>query len=181
MSLPIKWFDYNILAKRTLITSATGIAPWECHLLLDFIEHTPGHVVEIGTHRGDTAREIITAFPTRELHCVDNNMPVYGLKTEEICEKAKDIPGVCLHLMDSKDFKIPAGTGVVFIDGDHSWEGVKADTENALRHFRTHHGVILWHDYNTDNEVMPYLERLRERSRLDILHVSNTSVAFLRL
>jgi len=175
----IKWYDYRLLEKWKLIGTATGVAPWEAKFVLECVANTPGHVVEIGTHRGDLAREIATAYPLREIHCVDKADPSYGVKAEDIGEVAKPFSNVAIHLMDSKDFTIPKGTGVVFIDGDHTWDGVKIDTENALRHFRTHRGMILWHDYNEDNEVMPYLDWLVHRTRLDIVHLNCTSIAYL--
>jgi hypothetical protein len=149
--------------------------------LLDQIERTPGHIVEIGTHLGHTAKEIATAFPTRSLFCVDCCAPEYGLKLEDIGSATKGMNNVALTIMDSKLYAIPSGTGVIFIDGDHTWEGVKADTENALRHYKTHQGLIVWHDYNQEFEVMPYLEWIRFRNCLNIYHVQNSSLAFLVL
>ncbi|MFT6866553.1 MAG: hypothetical protein ACJA08_001384 [Cyclobacteriaceae bacterium] len=35
---------------------------------------------------------------------------------------------------------------VIFIDGDHTYEGVKSDTENAFKLLRDEHSVIVWHD-----------------------------------
>lgn len=176
--LPLTRFDYNVLT-RSLVGKDCGTAPWEVQWILDRIDRTPGHIVEVGTCHGHTAREIISAFPKRSLFCVDNCTPSYGNTPETVCLAARDIPGVTLWLGDSKDFKIPAGTGVIYIDGDHSWEGVKADSENALTHFRTHHGMIIWHDYNQEFEVMPFLENLRERKGHNIYHVQNTSLAYL--
>lgn len=61
---------------------------------------------------------------------------------------------------------------VIFLDGDHSYNQVKKDTENALLHLETN-GLIIWHDiYNKDrlcakcncepsfNDVREYLESL---------------------
>jgi hypothetical protein len=35
---------------------------------------------------------------------------------------------------------------VIFIDGDHSYEGVKSDTQNAFTLLRNENSVIVWHD-----------------------------------
>lgn len=179
--LPLHRYPFEVLKKRPLTAEMTGVAPWECQWILEQVDKVQGHVLEIGTHLGVTAREIALAFPSRQLFCVDCCAPEYGLKQEEICRGAKDLPNVTLTLMDSKSYEIPKGVGIIFIDGDHSWEGVKADTENAFKHFRTHTGIIIWHDYCQEFEVMPYLEWIREKQRLDIKHVQDTTLAFLHL
>lgn len=57
--------------------------------------------------------------------------------------------------MDSKKFD-PApykkSMDLIFIDGDHSYEGVKNDTEKALEMLKPG-GIILWHDYGASNDL----------------------------
>jgi hypothetical protein len=51
---------------------------------------------------------------------------------------------------DSKTFDFTPFVGqvdIVFIDGDHTYEGVKRDTENAFALLRDAHSIIVWHDY----------------------------------
>lgn len=48
------------------------------------------------------------------------------------------------------DYKPYAGKmDLVFVDGAHSYEYVKKDTETALRLLKPEGGVILWHDYGS--------------------------------
>ena len=56
-----------------------------------------------------------------------------------------------------------ANTDLCFVDGGHSYECVKADTENALK-VLSPNGVILWDDYSWFVEdVAKYLNVLREK------------------
>ncbi len=41
---------------------------------------------------------------------------------------------------------------LVFIDGDHSRQGVTLDTRNALRLLRDDRSIIVWHDYGQTSE-----------------------------
>lgn len=179
--LPLYRFDYFVCDKFKLSGERLGVADWECKWMLEQIERIQGHILEIGTHTGGTAREIALAFPTRNLFCVDVCDPAYGIPVDQIGIRARGLPNVTLTIQDSKLYEIPSGTGVIFIDGDHTWEGVKADTEKAMHHFRTHSGIIIWHDYNQEFEVMPYLEWFAFKYHRNVLHVQNTSLAFLTI
>ena len=74
---------------------------------------------------------------------------------------------------------------LVFIDGDHSTEGVKADTRGALSVLRDENSVIVWHDYGITTEMVnwPTLEGIRlglpPEKRNSVFHVSNTLCAIL--
>lgn len=57
--------------------------------------------------------------------------------------------------IDSKDFDPTPYAGsmdFIFIDGDHSYEGVKNDTEKALTMLAPG-GVIMWHDYGPSRDL----------------------------
>jgi predicted O-methyltransferase YrrM len=67
-----------------------------------------------------------------------------------------------------------------FVDGAHSYEYVRADTENALRCVRSG-GVIVWHDYGRleQSGVTRWLHELaRDR---EIYAVPNGSIAYHRV
>jgi predicted O-methyltransferase YrrM len=62
----------------------------------------------------------------------------------------------------------------VFVDGDHSFEYVKADSENALRMLAPG-GLILWHDYSGSwPGVSQYLRQLAGTRTL--FHIAETSL-----
>lgn len=173
-------YDSKILHIRKLTgLPLSGLFPWECQWLLNKIARCGGDVLEIGTYKGATAREIATAFPDVRLFCVDVAMPWYGLKPEEVGHEAKKFPNVHLTIQDSKTYAYPPNLGLIFIDGDHSWEGIRIDTERALSYFLDRTGTIVWHDYDATHECMPYLDWIARVNHLEIKHVQCTQLAFL--
>lgn len=179
--LPYTRYDFKFWVPERLVNFDGGTAPWECLWVMGQIEQIAGHILEIGTHLGGTMRQWARNFPTRQFICVDKCDPNYGLKPEEVGSRYRECPNVTLRLVDSKEFTYPDGVGVVFIDGDHSWDGVKADTQKALDHFRRNQGIIIWHDYNPEHEVMPYLNWLHYTTGLNIRQVQFTTLAYLRI
>jgi Methyltransferase domain len=56
---------------------------------------------------------------------------------------------------DSKSFDFRPYYGscdLVFIDGDHSYDGVRSDTTNAFRLLRDDRSVVVWHDFTRTPE-----------------------------
>lgn len=156
----------------------SGVSAWEMKWLLDKAAKYAGSILEIGTYLGATAREFAVAFPNRQVISVDIHDPSYGLKREEVGSLAKEYPNTKLFIEDSKTFTIPEGVGVIFIDGDHTWEGVRADTEKALAYMRGRSGTIIWHDYWIECQVYPYLNWLIENGVSEIKTVQFTTLAF---
>jgi predicted O-methyltransferase YrrM len=118
-------------------------------------------VLEIGTHLGYTT-ENIAKNNSSSLICTIDICRDYNLdlkyQNSEILEKSmsgiKIKSGNVKHkIIDSDLFfsKNETMFDVILIDGDHSYDQVKKDTENALR-FLNKKGIIIWHDvYNKDN------------------------------
>jgi hypothetical protein len=76
--------------------------------------------------------------------------------------------------------------GFVFIDGDHSYEGVKADTELALQYLvaRPEGGMVVWHDVSETHPewvgVLKYLEELAAKfTAWQIVRIEGTWLAYL--
>jgi hypothetical protein len=173
-------YDSSILSKVSLTGKPlSGLFPWEAQWLVNKARTITGDILEIGTYKGATARELAVAFPNLTIHVVDVHMPSYGLKIEEVCMEAKDLPNVNLTIADSHTFSYPPNLGLIFIDGDHTWEGVRIDTENALSYFRNRHGTIVWHDYDPGHQVMPYLDWFERHINPGIRWVQNTMLAFI--
>lgn len=56
---------------------------------------------------------------------------------------------------NSREFdflKLKKKFDLIFIDGDHSFEGVKSDTENAFKLLKDESSIIIWHDYTANYE-----------------------------
>ena len=45
---------------------------------------------------------------------------------------------------------------LIFIDGDHSTEAVKRDTEKMLYYLKNDQSIIVWHDAKVDTEYPRY-------------------------
>lgn len=78
--------------------------------------------------------------------------------------------------MSVDDLELNGQVELVFIDGGHSYEIIKSDSDNALKMVKN--GVIIWHDYNSriHFDVTKYVNEIcRERK---IFHIENTMLAF---
>jgi hypothetical protein len=94
--------------------------------------------LEIGTYRGETAANL--ASVCKEVVTVDMD--------KEAGKFCRGISNVKQVIDDSitMDWKRLGKFDLIFIDGNHSYIGVKADTENALCILKEG-GIIVWHDY----------------------------------
>ena len=87
---------------------------------------------------------------------------------------------ITLLFGDSNNFDYSAYCGKVdlfFIDGAHSYQYVKSDTENALKCLRKG-GLLIWHDYGRVgvNGVSKYLHKLSKE--MPVYCVPGSSIAF---
>jgi predicted O-methyltransferase YrrM len=81
---------------------------------------------------------------------------------------------------DSADFDPSSLVGrvnIVFIDGSHSFEYVKNDTQLAFQ-MMAPGGVVAWHDYLVWNGVTDFLEELSKSKQL--YHIRGTSLVLHR-
>lgn len=123
--------------------------------------------LEIGTYIGESINVLtdcceslysITADPkgaysVGETWCKPLNFPDYGERLA-YSEKIKHFYG------DSKSFdykKIEEDIDLFFIDGDHSYEGVYADTLNIFN-VKKENAIVIWHDFRT--ELFRYKEEI---------------------
>jgi len=78
---------------------------------------------------------------------------------------------------DSASFdwdRLPQPLDFVFIDGNHYYDYVRKDTENALHHVVSG-GCIVWHDYGAYPDVSQVVDQAS--SKLDITAVQGTRLA----
>jgi len=74
------------------------------------------------------------------------------------------------------NFETLGAVDFVFIDGCHSYEYVKNDTEKALK-ILNKKGIVIWHDYNIDwPGVYTYLNDLSRK--LPIYKIRGTTLGF---
>ena len=94
--------------------------------------------LEIGTYRGETAANL--ASGCIEVVTVDVNK-----EAGEFCKGMSNVKQVTDNSI-TMDWDKLGKFDLIFIDGNHSYVGVKADTENAIRVLKEG-GIIVWHDY----------------------------------
>jgi hypothetical protein len=66
---------------------------------------------------------------------------------------------------------------MVFIDGCHYRDYVKADTENALKHIRPG-GVIVWHDYGDIKDVSRVVDETARRITVRVIRGTRLAVGW---
>lgn len=142
--------------------------------LLNFLPKG-GRVAEIGVAQGDFSREILSRVEPAELHLIDpwihqdredyqldkNNAPDAEQQNryENILTKFKpeiDCGQVKMHRSFSQDVFPEFEDGffdIIYIDGLHSYEGVKADLQNYYSKVKPE-GFILGHDYTNNPAVV---------------------------
>jgi predicted O-methyltransferase YrrM len=145
---------------------------------------------EIGTWRGESASNVASiAEECISVSLSDEEMRQYGLSEQFIkvhgffsC-KIKNVK----HIREnsrSLDYSQYAGRcDLVFIDADHTYESVLADTRNAFPLMRNIHSIIVWHDYGFSPETVRWsvlagiLDGSPSWTRDHLYHVSNTKCA----
>lgn len=117
------------------------------HLLLDKVRKG-GNMAEIGVDRGAFSLDILTRCQPDRLHLFD--IDISRLVNPEItAELAAGGDRLKTHIGDSSSnmARMPDGYfDMVYIDGDHQYEGVMRDIEAVLPKMKPD-GVILFNDY----------------------------------
>jgi predicted O-methyltransferase YrrM len=167
--------------------------PTDIALLKGLARKRPGcRYLEIGSWRGESLANMATVCA----ECVALTLPTAEMVKTGYSQSAVACEGFFTrgtanvrfikHNSKTFDFsQFATYFDVVFIDGDHSPEAVKADTQGALSVLRNENSVIVWHDYGLTTEMVnwPTLEGIRlglPREKWDsVFHVSNTLCAIL--
>ncbi len=145
------------------------------------------HYMEIGSWRGESLLNVAqVAEKCVSISLSKADILAIGM-SQEIADSqrlfTKGLDNV-MHIEANSltyDFRqIPDKFDVVFIDGDHTYEGVKSDTENAFRLLRNEQSVIVWHDCGTSFENNRYevlaaiLDGCPPEKRKHLYRVTNT-------
>ena len=167
----------------------------ELPTLLALIGKAQNHkvMVEFGVNTGRTARVILDHYPFERYVGVDvlpGYQSVHPIQRFEVPDNpghfAASDPAFDLVLRRNGSFDLGCNdlpyADVVFIDGDHSAEGVVNDSKLALD-IVTRGGIIIWHDYKPWHSpgvpcaVFTELAKLSKQGHR-IAHVASSWLAF---
>lgn len=159
----------------------------------------PRKIMEVGTFRGVSSLTMALNAPEAEIYTFDLPDEVEGTiaegltKGDKACvEFSRGYKGAAFlgHPVESRIHAIRADSlkmdvrdymdsaDFCFIDGGHSYECIKADTENAFK-VLSPRGVILWDDYSWYLEgVGQYLTELAKTQPL--WHIAGTNSVIYR-
>lgn len=176
---------------------------YDTKVLCWLMDQVQGDILEIGCNNGTTTRELALRYPERQIIALDyvSMQPTmvkdqhYEIPWDEFGRHATGLRNVELRNENSRllDYSRFPGVRAVFIDGDHSYYGVKADTDLALAAFEgkdrevPYAGarLIVWHDASPNTpawcQVWQYLEAEVAPNYPGLTHIENSSVAFLIL
>lgn len=156
----------------------------------------PKRALEIGTHKGSSALAMAMHTPPEaEIFTLDlpswDATTMYPVDNGEITGKPFSIGDLYRGTAyekkirqlygDSAGFDFEAlrnAIDLVFIDGSHTYENVKIDTQNAWEVLRRG-GVIIWDDYHPEwgPGVMRVLHEITDRP---VYHIAGTRLAASR-
>lgn len=124
-----------------------------CASRLDLLDRLPrnGVVAELGTQAGHFAREIVSRTEPRELHLIDRDFASFdpsGLLSERVHRHEGDTANTIAGFP-------PSYFDWVYIDADHSFQGVTRDIEAASSRVKPG-GLLIFNDFA---HIDPYLGR----------------------
>jgi predicted O-methyltransferase YrrM len=127
----------------------------------------PKRVLEIGTHQGGSAAVIVTSMNRLNsgvLTCIDPDPLIAKDLWQFLCRRTtliKDRSPGAIPLVSEEGDKFD----IIFIDGDHTFDGVCADIDGALPVLRSG-GYILFHDAHFPDVERAINKKLAQSSNL---------------
>jgi hypothetical protein len=148
----------------------------EAALLWKAVKVTSGNLLEIGRNFAGSTVLLAAAAQSREIYSIDNRS-----HENEACRKYLTRPGnnerVHMLVADSRTPLPNLRFGFLFIDGDHTFEGVLADVcahWNSVQPFEGNVALVAFHDAvpndnfrwrDADRRVNRFLTRLKNKFR----------------
>ena len=149
--------------------------------------------LEIGTWYGKTTYEIVIRNLEKKIYTIDYMeddliISEHERKTrapkEDLCKYAKSLDNVDFIYANSQTYNFDKFKNVdfIFIDGNHSFDGVKIDTQKSIDYLsKNNDGIIAWHDVHTKNltQVPDYMQYLAKTH--DIYYIKNSNIGFIKV
>ncbi|MEN9972099.1 MAG: hypothetical protein RIS20_446 [Bacteroidota bacterium] len=119
--------------------------------------------LEIGTWRGESAANVAPYVDSvYSFNLGDEQLLSLGLEKNYVDSHrffSEGITNIQHVFGDSQSFdfdQLNKKFDLIFIDGDHSTEAVKRDTEKMLSYLKNDQSIIVWHDAKVDTEYPRY-------------------------
>ena len=166
-------------------------------LLSILVAEAPNEVLEIGTYMGHTTRQMAENLPTATIHTVDlpesfpvERDPEQNLRKDDFHLINRRVVGrefkghpcatsIIQHFADTAiwDFHDAGQPTLFFIDGSHTYEYCKNDSEKCFQ-LCGGRGVFLWHDCDDNHSgVVRFITEWRRQGN-DIKRIAGTPIAF---
>ena len=113
------------------------------------IDHTPFVVIQIGAERGVSTMAILEVRPDAFIFSIDiGERPeeIANVSSNESLDPARVVRGLGRSQQIGVHWPVPWGADLIFIDGDHRYEGVHEDIQLWARHVK-YGGFLFLHDY----------------------------------
>jgi hypothetical protein len=187
------------LIRLSVMQSEDGMLPNDqiMAVLSILVAENPSEVLEIGTFMGYTSRQMAENLETATIHTVDlpedfspEHDPYQALPKDDMHLMARRIVGrefkgrscasrIKQHFTDTAiwDFREAGHPTFFFIDGSHTYEYCKSDSEKCFA-LCAGRGVFLWHDCDDAHPgVVSFVSEWRQEGR-DIRRISGTPIAY---
>jgi len=146
--------------------------------------------LEIGTWRGESVANMAdltancTTISLSETEMRDIGLPEDFIKVHGFFSKELSNVNHIYHSSLNFDFSsLGRKFDIIFIDGDHSYDSVKSDTQNVFDLLKNDSSIVVWHDYGFSSERIRWsvlaaiLDGCPKERRKDLYHISNTMCA----
>lgn len=146
--------------------------------------------LEIGSWRGESLANVYevtkdcTSITLAEDEMRGMNLSEDFIKVHGIFSKNMKNLKTIKHNSQTYDFdQLNKKFDLIFIDGDHSYEGVLTDTINSFKIRKGRSSIIAWHDYGNSPEKVRHsvlaaiLDGVPVEFHKNLYHVSNTLCA----
>ena len=149
--------------------------------------------MEIGSARGNSTCAIAVGLKENghgKLHAIDPHMPTnwndnFSVDTFEILRRNIATLGLTDHVEIIRSVSEDAARGwtrlidLIFIDGDHSYEGVRRDWDMFAKYV-SRFGVVVFHDTIWDIRSDPPMKRAYYRILVGLLSRGQRLIRFLK-
>lgn len=129
-------------------------------------------MLEVGRFTGGSTLLLAVALPDDAVVFSLDNAPYDDAVLKKILDKFNLTYKVKLIVADSRTYKINSEElDLIFIDGDHSYEGVRGDYNNFKGSLRDG-GHLLFHDYNSSQAgVVKLINEIREHDQKEFTFI----------